>query len=73
MNGVGKLPLLLVKAVEALHAQFKGCRHVQKVRCAGSQFGGCSSRQLACAVKDRIWKPTELENPVAQIFLEVGY
>jgi hypothetical protein len=70
---LGELSLLSVEAVEVICAQFKRCRHMQKVGGPSTQFGGRLSRQFACAFKDRVWQPTELENPVAQIILEVGY
>ena len=52
-NGLGKLPLLLVEAVEAIHSQFESGRYVQQVRCARAQFGCRLLRQQARALKHR--------------------
>src|SRR6202163_779265 len=72
-NGLSKLPLLLIEAVKEIRTQFERCRHVQKVGCAGAHLGGSSQRQSACPLKEWLLQTPELENPIAQIFLEVGY
>ncbi len=71
-DGLGKSPLRLVKAVKVVRTQFERRRHVQEICCPGAQFGSCLSRQLARPFKYGIRYPPELENPIAQIFFEVG-
>src|ERR1700676_993754 len=71
-NGLSKLPLLFMEAVKEIRTQFERCRHVQTVGCAGADFGGRLSRQLARSFIARIRQPPALEYPIAPIFLEVG-
>jgi len=53
-NGLSKLPLLLVEAVQVLGTKFERCRHVQYIRCSGVQLGSGLTRQLARSFKDRL-------------------
>jgi len=54
VQGLSKLPLLLVKAIEVIRTQFERCRHMQQIRRPGAEFGRRLSRQLACPLKDQV-------------------
>jgi len=69
---LGKSSLLLVETVEEIRTQFECYGHVQQVSGARAKFGCNLSRQLAGAFKERLLQTPELEDPVAQIPLEVG-
>jgi len=38
VQGLSKLPLLLVKAIEVIRTQFERCRHMQQIRRPGAEF-----------------------------------